>query len=342
MNPEHRTPAHRVWLLFQAFSQTTPGNEQCDMTPHHLQTDLNWNLLRMFYMIAREQGITKAAKCLGLSQPSVSNALQKLEAQLDCQLVIRDSRQFRLTSRGERIFSECREIFHSAERISQLVTGDDAEERGKVRFQIIPRLVSPMIDELLRRYHRQHPSVIFQSEVTDSYAILRSLKQGDTTIGFCLLTEPLDDLPAIRLFRREFNLFCGPGHRLYGQDSVAHEDLAGEPFISFASTTEGQDLEPLTLVRGGLRLGDRINGLTTDFEELRRMIIAGLGIGILPRRPVEEDIRRGRLWPLTITGEQMGKDVYLVHAPRETLSPAEQAFVDLARDMQQRFDQQAA
>ncbi|WP_323765411.1 LysR family transcriptional regulator [Marinovum sp.] len=311
------------------------------MTPHHLQTDLNWNLLRMFYMIAREQGITKAAKCLGLSQPSVSNALQKLEAQLACQLVIRDSRQFKLTPRGEQIFTECREIFHSAERISQLVSGTD-QERGKVRFQIIARLVSPMIDELLRLYHQQNPSVIFQSEVTDSYAILRALKRGETTIGFCLLTEPLDDLPAVRLFRREFNVFCGPGHRLFGQDSVAHEDLKGEPVISFASTTAGQDLEPLTLVRGGLRLGDRINGLTTDFEELRRMIVAGLGIGILPRRPVEEDIRKGRLWPLRIIGEQIGKDVYLVHAPRETLSPAEQAFVDLARDMQQRFDQQAA
>ena len=81
------------------------------------QSDLNWNLLRMFYMIAKEESITKAAKRLGLSQPSVSNALQKLEAQLGCQLVFRDSRHFELTTRGDKIFQECREIFHSAERI---------------------------------------------------------------------------------------------------------------------------------------------------------------------------------------------------------------------------------
>ena len=78
------------------------------------QSDLNWNLLRMFYMIAKEESITKAAKRLGLSQPSVSNALQKLEAQLGCQLVFRDSRHFELTTRGDKIFQECREIFHSA------------------------------------------------------------------------------------------------------------------------------------------------------------------------------------------------------------------------------------
>ena len=64
------------------------------------QSDLNWNLLRMFYMIAKEESITKAAKRLGLSQPSVSNALQKLEAQLGCQLVFRDSDIYKLAFLG--------------------------------------------------------------------------------------------------------------------------------------------------------------------------------------------------------------------------------------------------
>ena len=75
------------------------------------QSDLNWNLLRMFYMIAKEESITKAAKRLGLSQPSVSNALQKLEAQLGCQLVFRDSRHFELTTRGERFFRNAARSF---------------------------------------------------------------------------------------------------------------------------------------------------------------------------------------------------------------------------------------
>ncbi|WP_343035842.1 LysR family transcriptional regulator [Sulfitobacter maritimus] len=297
------------------------------------RSDLNWNLLRMFYMIAKEQGITKAAKRLGLSQPSVSNALRRLETQLDCQLVYRDSRHFELTPRGDRIFQECREIFHSAERINLLIRDAKEEERGQVRYQIISNLVSPMLDELLRLYHQRYPSVAFQSEVQNSQAIVRAIQQGRSTIGFCLLAKPLVNLPSIRLFREEFRVFCGAEHPLFGQETVALRDLQREPFISFACATEGMGLEPMSVLREGTRLGDRINGLSTNIEEVRRMIVAGLGIGILPLKTAQDDIRRGDLWPLQITDEPIGADVYLVHAPIEKLAPSERKFVEIAQEL---------
>lgn len=297
------------------------------------QTDLNWNLLRMFYMIAKERSITKAANRLGLSQPSVSNALQKLEAQLDCQLVFRDSRHFELTTRGDKIFQECRDIFHSAERISLLVRDAQEEERGHVRYLIVSNLVSPMLDELLRLYHQRCPSVAFESEVKNSQAIVRDIQQGKATLGFCLLAKPLFNLPSVRLFREEFRVFCGAEHPLFGLETVELRDLQREPFISFACATEGMGLEPMSVLREGTRLGNRINGLSTNIEEVRRMIVAGLGIGILPLMAAQDDIRRGDLWPLRITDETIGADVYLVHAPMEKLSASEQKFVQIAQEL---------
>ena len=298
-----------------------------------LQTDLNWNLLRVFYMIAKEQSITKAAKRLSLSQPSVSNALQKLEAQLDCKLVFRDSRHFELTLRGDKIFQECRDIFHGAERISMMVRDATEEERGQVRYHIISNLVSPMLDEMLRLYHQRHPSVMFQSEIQNSQTIVRSIQQGRLGLGFCLLAKPLVNLPSTRLFREEFRVFCGAEHPFFGQESVSVRDLQREPFISFACATEGMGLEPMSVLREGTRLGNRINGLSTNMEEVRRMIIAGLGIGILPLMPAKSDIRDGALWPLKITDEPIGADVYLVHAPLEKLSASEQKFVRIAEEL---------
>ncbi len=299
----------------------------------NLPSEMNWNLLRMFYMIAKEQSITKAAKRLGLSQPSVSNALRKLEAQLDCQLVFRDSRHFELTMRGDKIFQECREIFHSAERISILVRGATEDERGQVRYQIISNLVSPMLDELLRLYHQRHPSVMFQSEIQNSQAIVRNIQQGRLGLGFCLLSQPLVNLNSIRLFREEFRVFCGAEHLLFGMETVSVRDLQREPFISFACATEGMGLEPMSVLREGTRLGNRINGLSTNLEEVRRMIVAGVGIGILPLMSVTSDIRDGTLWPLKITDEPIGADVYLVHAQPDKLTASEQKFVLMAQEL---------
>ena len=297
------------------------------------QTDLNWNLLRVFYMVGKEQGITKAAKRLGLSQPSVSNALQKLEAQLQCQLVYRDSRSFELTVRGDKIFQECRDIFHSAERISVLVRDAEEDERGRVSYKIISDLVSPMLDELLRLYHHRYTSVTFQSEVGNSQSIVRSIQQGRATLGFCLLAKPLVNLPSIRLFREEFRVFCGAEHPLFGREAVSLRDLQREPFISFACATEGMGLEPMSVLREGTRVGNRISGMSTNIEEIRRMIVAGLGIGILPLSSAQDDIRRKELWPLQIADEPIGADVYLVHAPFEKLSPSERRFVETAQEL---------
>ena len=85
-----------------------------------LVNDLNWNLLRSFCAIAEEKGFTRAAKRLNMSQPSVSQALQRLEEQLGCQLVFRDSRRFALTLRGERVYQECAEILRGVDRIAVL------------------------------------------------------------------------------------------------------------------------------------------------------------------------------------------------------------------------------
>ncbi|NVK35794.1 MAG: LysR family transcriptional regulator [Rhodobacteraceae bacterium] len=298
-----------------------------------LPSELNWNLLRMFYMIAEEQSITKAAKRLGLSQPSVSSALQKLEAQLDCQLVFRDSRHFELTVRGDKIFQECRDIFHSAERISILVRDATEEERGQVRYQIISNLVSPVLDELMRLYHQRHPSVMFQSETQNSQMIVRNIQQGQLGLGFCLLAKPLVNLTSIRLFREEFRVFCGAEHPFFGKDNVCVRDLQREPFISFACATEGMGLEPMSVLREGTQLGNRINGLSTNLEEVRRMIVAGMGIGILPLSSVTNDIDNGLLWPLKITDEPIGADVYLVHGPLDELTPSERKFVHLAQEL---------
>lgn len=309
-----------------------PPIRKSDMDAN-LPSDLNWNHLRMFYMIAKEKSITKAARRLGLSQPSVSSALQKLEAQLDCQLVFRDSRHFELTLRGDKIFQECRDIFHSAERISLLVRDATEEERGQVRYQIISNLVSPTLDELLRLYHQRHPSVMFQSEIQNSQVIVHNIQQGRLGLGFCLLAKPLINLTSIRLFREEFRVFCGAEHPFFGTETVSVRDLQREPFISFACATEGMGLEPMSVLREGTHLGNRINGLSTNLEEVRRMIVAGLGIGILPLMSVTSDIRDGSLWPLKITDEPIGADVYLVHAPVDKLTPSEQKFVQMAQEL---------
>ncbi len=224
-------------------------------------------------------------------------------------------------------------MFHGADRIGQLAQDALDEERGEVRFQIISNLVSPLIDELLRLYHQRQPSVKLHVETKNSHEIVRSLGKGNINIGFCLLNRPVLNIESVRLFREEFKLFCGAEHPLYGRESISERELRQEPFISFTCATEGMGLEPMAVLQASANIGNRVTGMSSNLQEVKRMIIAGLGIGILPPDPVQADIEKGVLWPIRVTDRPIGADVYLVHAPKQNLTAAEMAFVRTAEEL---------
>ncbi len=295
--------------------------------------ELNWNLLRSFCVIAEEEGITRAAKRLNMSQPSVSLGLQKLEDQLGCQLVFRGNRHFALTVRGEKIYQECAEIFRSVDRIVDLTNFRSDEEFGELRLNIISRLRSPLVDEVLRLYHQRYPSINWRIEVQNSLETVRQITQDKAGIGICLLAKPMINLECRHLFREEFGVFCGAEHPLFGRDCFSARELAQEPFVTFSCATEGMGLEPMIMLRDGLGLGRRISGSSHDLEEIRRMIVAGLGIGILPVEAVTDEVRSGQLWPLRLIDQPLGADVFLVFSSPSQLTVPEQKFVDLLDEL---------
>lgn len=296
-------------------------------------SDLNWNLLRTFCVIAEEKGITRAAKQLNMSQPSVTLALQRLEEQLGCQLVFRGSRHFALTLRGEKIYQECAEIFRGVDRIAVLSEDRNDEEFGELRLNTISQLQSPLIDEALRLFHQRYPSITWRIEVRNSYETVRQISQDKAGLGLCLLAKPMINLECRHLFRTEFGVFCGTEHPLFGRDRIEARDLVQEPFVTFSCATEGMGLEPMVMLRDGLGLGRRVSGSSHDLEEIRRMISAGMGIGILPVLSVAEQISSGELWPLRMIDQPLGADVFLVFHSLASLTPPEQKFVDLLDEL---------
>lgn len=303
------------------------------MPPRFDLSELNWNLLRSFCVIAEEKGLTRAAKRLNMSQPSVSLGLQKLEEQLGCQLIFRGSRHFALTLRGEKIYQECSEMLRAVDRIGVLTEDRNDEEFGELRLNVISQLHSPLFDEAIRLYHQRHPSITWRIEVQNSAETVRRITNDKAGIGICLLTKPLITLTCRHLFREEFGIFCGAEHPLYGRDEVTARDLQPEPFVAFTCATEGMGLEPMVMLREGLSLGNRISGSSHDLEEVQRMIVSGLGIGILPVPAAIKEVQAGRLWPLKLTEQPLGADVFLVHSPLTQPTPPEQKFIDLLDEL---------
>ncbi|WP_448206744.1 LysR family transcriptional regulator [Azospirillum sp. sgz302134] len=296
-----------------------------------LGQQLDWNLLRTFMVIVQEQGLTRAASRLHLTQPAISQALKRLEDQLGRSLIERGQGRFRVTEAGEVIYAEVLEIYGNISRFGVLVREIREEISGHIRILLASRIESPLFDRLLERFHATHPQVTFRLDVMASADIHTAVQQKTASLGICLMREPPPLIEHALFARQIFRFYCGPRHPLFGRRDVTLSDLRGERFVSFTSDQIGGVLSPLTVFRAQEGIESRIVGASVNLEEVRRMIVAGLGIGPLPQHVAERDVRDGLLWPLP-PGEGVAPvDLHLLWNAGSKLNRAERAFIETCR-----------
>lgn len=297
--------------------------------PGQIAWDLDWNLLRTFMVIVQEGSISAAARRLDLKQPTVSNALKRLETGLAADLIRRGPKSFDLTRRGERLYEECAAIFGSVNRLSCILEETGEQISGTVKLALASHVASPLFDETLARFNRLHPATCLSIEVLSSKDVIRSVQEKASAIGVCLVRDQVPELNYQLIYTEHFGFYCGPRHRLFGRKGLRLRDLKGERCVSFHTDQLNDVLKPVALLRARANFDAEIAGVSSNLEEVRRMVIAGLGIGSLPIHVVERDVSDGLLFRLPPYRDPPQINIWMVHRPDTNLNRAEQAFLHL-------------
>ncbi|QPC85365.1 LysR family transcriptional regulator [Mesorhizobium sp. NBSH29] len=301
--------------------------------PDRLVWDLDWNLLRTFVVIAEEKSITRAAERLSLKQPSVSNALKRLEQHLGRRLVERDANRFALTEVGRLVYDESIDMFGTVSRLPVAMRDVREEVTGHVDISVASHVVSPIFDEALARFHADHPRATLNISVSQSVEVAKLVRGRRASFGICLVSQRDAALEYTLMYREFFAFFCGPTHRLFGTAGLNLKDLAGETSVSFQTDTVSDALWPVALLRREAQLEANVIGVSSSLEEVRRMITAGLGIGPLPLHVARRDVEENLLWRLPPYEAPPAIDIFLITNPKKVLNRAERALLTLLTEL---------
>ncbi|MCZ0813171.1 LysR family transcriptional regulator [Roseovarius sp. EGI FJ00037] len=294
--------------------------------------DLDWNLLRSFVVLAQSRSVTEAAHKLRLTQPSVSTALKRLEDRVGRRLIDRKPGHFELTRAGQLLYREAVDIQGSILRLSTLMREMTDEVTGHVRIALASHVVCPLLDKVLSEFHVEHPRATLSIEVLSSAEAISSVTGRFSSFAVCLVHERNPKLEYLRIYREFFGLFCGPPHPLFGRADLTRADLAGHSAVSFDTDRLQDALKPVALMRAEADMGEAVIGTSSHLEEVRRMVIAGLGIGPLPVHVAKRDVDDGVMWQLPPYDNPPPIDVHVVWNPKATLNRAEQSLLDRLRD----------
>jgi DNA-binding transcriptional LysR family regulator len=290
--------------------------------------EIDWNLLRTFTVIVQEKSLTAAGQKLLLRQPTISNALKRLEDHVGCRLIDRTSTTFQITPAGERLYGECLALFNIVSGLPDVIEEKPGEIAGHVEMAFTSYVVCPFFDAFLASFHLEFPRITFSTTVTSSDEATQRVLNQEACLAICLAYEKHPGLDYIPLYRENFGFFCAQGHPLYGRQDVGIEALRSLDYVTFRTDRMGDALWPIAQLRQKENFNGQTIGLFSNLEEVKRLIKAGFGFGPLPVHVVEDEIRSGQLWRLPPYQDTPTVDVEIVVNRAARRPKAEALFID--------------
>lgn len=182
-------------------------------------------------------------------------------------------------------------------------------------------------DDILSRFSQAHPHVTYSFTVEESDDVVTTVSQNRASLGICLLSKQPESLTTTVLYREYFGLFCGARHPLFHAAEIHPGDIEGEPFVAFQTEAEGGPLEAIARLRARAGLANSWRGVSSNLTEIRRLIMANIGIGALPLHVAQRDEVAGYVRQLPPYDDLPMVSIYLVINPARRQSNAEAAFL---------------
>lgn len=293
------------------------------------------DLRQLGYVVAvvDHGGFTRAARAMNVAQPSLSQAVRALEAELGVELFHRTSRSVRLTAAGEALVEPARQALRDAATARAAVAEVAGVEAGHLDLVSIPTLAVHPAAAIIGRFRRAHPGVTVRIvEPEDADAVAERVRNGSSEIGLAELPVSGDGLVSHSLGEQEFVALIPTtlADQLPGTARVTLRALARQPMITTPPGTSSRRQLDESLIAANLRVSVAVE--TDHREAIAPLVTAGAGVAIVPL-DVASSVVAAKVEIRRIT-PRIVRQIGLIHRDGP-LSPAARSFLAIATDTKQ-------
>jgi DNA-binding transcriptional LysR family regulator len=279
--------------------------------------------LRIFARVVELQSFSEVARRSGVTPATVSKHVSSLEAAVRARLVNRTTRRLFITDAGQRLYEHCVRVLRELDEAESELAEIKGEPAGSLHvtapLMLAIRHLSPRLPEFMLR----HPKVMLDIDVSIEKVDLFQ-ERIDVALRIADTVDP--GLVAFRLapYRR---VFCAAPAYLahYGTPQTPDELGAHNCLISRGATLNST----WPIQRGGTMDSVRVSGnfVANNGELVRHAALGGLGILMVARWMVDDDLRQGRLVEILAEYAPTNRAIYAVLPRQGSLTPKVRAFV---------------
>jgi DNA-binding transcriptional LysR family regulator len=281
--------------------------------------------LKIFTSVYKNKSFTRASEELHISQPTISEHIKNLEADLGVRLFDRLGRSILPTREAEILYPKALQLLEDLENIQDEVSATGSGVKGRILFGASTIPGAYILPPIAYTFKQQFPDTSFEILIEDSKKITEMVLNHDLLCGLVGAKMESDKLNYTSLIEDELVLVAGGD--ITGKRTIKPSELHTLPILMREIGSGTRQTFENYLARKKISLVDlKIVATLGSTSAVKQAVKAGLGASILSRIAVQEELANGSLVEIHIKGLQMKRKFYLVHLKKRSLPAQYLAF----------------
>jgi DNA-binding transcriptional LysR family regulator len=287
--------------------------------------------LEVFASVYKNRSFSRASEELNLTQPTVSEHVRRLEEELGVRLFDRVGRRTIPTRDAELLNARAEEIIQKLRDIKTDLGGQEREVKGLITVGTSATPGSYIIPPLAAGFRKKYPEVFFQVMMEDSPRIADLVVGGELLLGVVGEKTKHEMLEYLAGIEDELVLAAPPG--FLKKKAITPMELMGVPFLMW---NEGSEMHK-SMRKGHTERGVSLKGLNVaailgSTDSVREAVKAGLGVSILSRLAIKDDLKAGRIEEVKLKGVRMMQSYFVIAHRKRTLPAHYLAFLEFLKE----------
>ncbi|MBR3660866.1 MAG: LysR family transcriptional regulator [Bacilli bacterium] len=262
--------------------------------------NIDFELYRIFYVVANHCNITKASEELSISQPAISKSIKNLEEQLGGRLFVRTKRGVVLTEEGKEFYNYIKQAIEYINNAENKFTDLINLETGCIKIGISTTLTKEFLLPYLEEFHSLYPKIDIQIITNLTSDLMPKLRNGLIDIVILNLNDKNygNDIDIIKCRKINDCFVVNNKYKDLIDKEISLKDLNNYPLILQAKGSNTREFLDNIARKNGVVLKPNIElasySLVVEFSKI------GLGIGYATKEYIKEEIKNKELYELKI------------------------------------------
>ena len=261
--------------------------------------NINLELYKVFYYVAKNESITRAANELSISQPAISKSIKTLEEQINTPLFIRKRDGVSLTEAGEAIYNKIKEAIELIDSAEDDIKSLTNLEAGSINIGASKTIIHEYLMPYIKEFHKEYPNINIRIFTDKTSELIKKAKMGLVDVIFTNMPYNFpNDFESIKIMDLHDCLVANENYNYLKGKKITKKDLEKLPLLVLtkgATTRIRLDdycVENNITIHPEMEFGS--NTLIKEFTE------AGFGIGMLTKEHVKKELESNELFELDI------------------------------------------